>query len=102
MTIISGMYANYKIRERVNSHDKPLVGHWLCPFNKPSSLDNSKKLNTESTTTHYPNASAVGNDFLTHNFFERSSLNHKHSSVVQNEQYSILPSGTNVFMTNNT
>jgi len=61
-----------------------------------------KKLIIESTTTHYPNSSAVGNNFLIHNFTDYSTQSHKYHSIVQDQWYSILLSRTRLFAIENT
>jgi hypothetical protein len=74
-------------------------GSRLFSLNKPPSLQDFKKLTTESVPAHYPLASTVSASVPIYDLPEFSSLSPEERSVLQDEWYHFLLSGPGVFVT---
>ncbi|RYN81005.1 hypothetical protein AA0117_g2723 [Alternaria alternata] len=85
-----------------NSHsgyDQPPIGPRLFSVKKPPSLDDFKKLTTESVPCHYPLAKAVELNVPIYHLPDYHSLSPEERSALQDEWYHILLSGPGVFVT---
>lgn len=73
----------------------------LYSINNPPSLEDFKKLTTESSSIHYPLASTVESHVPIYHLPDYSSLRPEHHAALQDEWYHILLSGPGVFITKN-
>jgi ectoine hydroxylase-related dioxygenase (phytanoyl-CoA dioxygenase family) len=75
------------------------IGSRVFSTSKPPSLDEFKKLTTESTTIHYPLASAIEKNVPVYDLPDFSSQTPEQLSALQDEWYHILLHGPGVFAT---
>ncbi|KAJ4346671.1 uncharacterized protein N0V89_010602 [Didymosphaeria variabile] len=80
-----------------NGHS--LTGPRLFSVNKPPSLDEFKKLTTQSKPLHYPLAASVEANVPIYDLPEFAELSPDQRSALQDEWYHILLSGPGVFVT---
>lgn len=81
-----------------NGHSTASVPPRLFSVNKPPSLEDFKKLTSESTPLHYPLASAIKSSVPIYRLPEYTSLTPEQRSALQDEWYHILLSGPGVFV----
>ncbi|KAG9193431.1 hypothetical protein G6011_03466 [Alternaria panax] len=94
------MHSTYD--RKSNGHDdynQPPIGPRLFSIGKPPSLDDFKKLTTESVPLHYPLAKAVESNVPIYDLPDYHSLRPEERSALQDEWYHILLSGPGVFVT---
>ncbi|KAL1799272.1 hypothetical protein ACET3X_003309 [Alternaria dauci] len=81
------------------SHDHPPIGPRLFSVKNPPSLDDFKKLTTESVSCYYPLAKGVELNVPIYDLPDYHSLSPEERSALQDEWYHILLSGPGVFVT---
>ncbi|KAF1847699.1 phytanoyl-CoA dioxygenase-like protein [Cucurbitaria berberidis CBS 394.84] len=79
--------------------DTSSIGSRLFSVAKPPSLDEFKKLTTESKLVHYPLASSITANVPIYELPAYSSLSPQQHAALQDEWYHILLSGPGVFVT---
>ncbi|KAL5415674.1 hypothetical protein PMIN04_008493 [Paraphaeosphaeria minitans] len=84
---------------RTNGHSP--IGPRLFSVNKPPSLDEFKKLITDSQSLDYPLAASIESNVPIYDVPEFSELSPDQRSALQDEWYHILLSGPGVFVTKN-
>ncbi|KAH7396129.1 phytanoyl-CoA dioxygenase-like protein [Pyrenochaeta sp. MPI-SDFR-AT-0127] len=82
-----------------NGHKGSPIGPRLFSVNNPPSLEDFKRLTTESVPAHYPLASKMVANVPVYELPEYSSLSQERLSELQDEWYHILLSGPGVFAT---
>ncbi|KAF2646546.1 phytanoyl-CoA dioxygenase-like protein [Massarina eburnea CBS 473.64] len=91
------------LRPHTNNHSNGTSTSTIKPrlfsVDTPPSLEEFKKLTTESTLVHYPLAASTESNVPIYNLPEFSSLTTEERSALQDEWYHILLSGPGVFVT---
>lgn len=95
------MNGNSQTNLHTNGHVQSSVQPRLYSVNKPPSLEDFKKLTTESSSLQYPLASSIELNVPIYNLPDYSSLSAEQLSALQDEWYHILLSGPGVFATKN-
>ena len=81
-----------------DGHQRP-IGPRLFSVKQPPSLDEFKKLTSESIPCHYPLASRIEANVPIYDLPDYASLSSEQRSALQDEFYHILLSGPGVFVT---
>ena len=76
---------NRQSNGQINGYDQPPIGARLFSVQKPPSLDDFKKLTTESVPLHYPLAKAVESNVPIYNLPDYRSLSSEERSALQDE-----------------
>jgi ectoine hydroxylase-related dioxygenase (phytanoyl-CoA dioxygenase family) len=90
---------NKHSNEQTDDYGQPAIPPRLFSISSPPSLDDFRKLTTESVTIHYPLASTVNAQVPIYDLPDYSSLSVERRAALQDEWYHILLSGPGVFVT---
>ncbi|OAL43170.1 phytanoyl-CoA dioxygenase-like protein [Pyrenochaeta sp. DS3sAY3a] len=82
-----------------NGYEESPIGHRLFTVNKPPSLDDFKRLTTESVSVHYPLANTITANVPIYKLSDYTTLSPEQLSALQDEWNHILLSGPGVFVT---
>lgn len=97
-TIVKATEMNGKATNgRTNGHSQ--IGPRLFSTNNPPSLDEFRKLITQSQPIHYPLAASIESNVPIYDLPEFSEITPDQRSALQDEWYHILLSGPGVFVT---
>ena len=95
------MSGSSELSSHTNGSQQSDIKPRLYAINKPPSLEDFKKLTTESSSLAYPLASSIERNVPIYHLPAYSSLNPEQLSALQDEWYHILLSGPGVFVTKN-